>query len=122
MSPKAESLILYVESIEASCAFYTGALGREPVLRLPKYAQFDLGGGFSLGLWYGPDAVPKPKCAGGGAELTFSFDKDDDVDALHAEWSAKGFPILQQPEKTDFAYTFTAADPDGHRLRAMAMI
>ena len=41
----------------------------------------------------------------------------NDVDATHAEWLAKGTTILQGPTDMDFGRTFTAADPDGHRLR-----
>ena len=36
---------------------------------------------------------------------------------LHAEWSRKGVTILQEPVSSDFGYTFTGTDPDGHRLR-----
>lgn len=121
MTPTASSLILYVEKVDASIAFYARALGRAPVETLPNFAMFDLGNGFMLGLWAGRDAEPKPKCAGGGAELTFQCEKDSELDALHAEWSAAGFPILQKPVKKDFGYTFTAEDPDGHRLRAMVL-
>ena len=28
-----------------------------------------------------------------------------------------GLRIIQEPTKMDFGFTFTAADPDGHRLR-----
>lgn len=39
------------------------------------------------------------------------------VDATCAAWSGRGITILQQPTDLDFGRTFTAADPDGHRLR-----
>jgi predicted lactoylglutathione lyase len=42
------------------------------------------------------------------------------VDALHADWQARGLRILQAPVTRDFGYTFTAVDPDGHRLRVFA--
>jgi catechol 2,3-dioxygenase-like lactoylglutathione lyase family enzyme len=121
MAPKASSLILYVEKVEASTAFYSGLFGREPLESHPNFAMFALEGGFLLGLWAGRDADPKPKGAGGGCELTFTCEKDAELDALHAEWSGKGCAILQKPMKKDFGYTFTAADPDGHRLRAMVL-
>ena len=35
-------------------------------------------------------------------------------------WAKLGLKILQEPTKMDFGYTFTAADPDGHRLRVFA--
>jgi predicted lactoylglutathione lyase len=31
-----------------------------------------------------------------------------------------GADVLQKPTQMDFGYTFTVADPDGHRLRAFA--
>jgi hypothetical protein len=31
-----------------------------------------------------------------------------------------GLRIIQEPVKMDFGFTFTAADPDGHRLRVFA--
>ena len=43
------------------------------------------------------------------------------VDAMHTEWSGRGWGIAQKPVQMDFGYTFTALDPDGHRLRVMAL-
>jgi predicted enzyme related to lactoylglutathione lyase len=39
------------------------------------------------------------------------------VDAAHADWCNRGIAILQEPTDLDFGRTFTARDPDGHRLR-----
>lgn len=121
MNPKASSLILYVEKVEASCAFYTRLFDRAPLEQSPNFAMYALEGGFLLGLWAGRDADPKPKAAGGGSELTFVCEKDSELDSLHAEWSGKGCAIIQKPVKKDFGYTFAAVDPDGHRLRAMVL-
>jgi predicted enzyme related to lactoylglutathione lyase len=35
-------------------------------------------------------------------------------------WKLLGLDIIQEPTKMDFGFTFTAADPDGHRLRVFA--
>lgn len=32
----------------------------------------------------------------------------------------RGLPMLQTPTTMDFGYTFTATDPDGHRLRVFS--
>jgi predicted enzyme related to lactoylglutathione lyase len=40
-----------------------------------------------------------------------------DVDAVHADWAARGLAIAQPPTELDFGRTFVALDPDGHRLR-----
>ena len=37
--------------------------------------------------------------------------------ATHDAWKALGLTILQAPTDMDFGFTFTAEDPDGHRLR-----
>jgi predicted enzyme related to lactoylglutathione lyase len=42
------------------------------------------------------------------------------VDATHARWAQRGVAILQSPTAMSFGRTFTAADPDGHRLRVFA--
>jgi predicted enzyme related to lactoylglutathione lyase len=62
-----------------------------------------------------PSATPP-----GGAELAFAVASDDAVRERHGQWRALGLPILQPPTAMDFGFTFTAADPDGHRLRVFA--
>jgi hypothetical protein len=42
------------------------------------------------------------------------------VRSAHADWIACGLRIVQEPVDLDFGYTFTALDPDGHRLRVFA--
>jgi predicted lactoylglutathione lyase len=41
----------------------------------------------------------------------------DDVDALFAEFSAKGAHIRSPPKNFSWAYEFAVEDPDGHVLR-----
>ncbi|HVW91717.1 MAG TPA: drug:proton antiporter, partial [Devosia sp.] len=36
-------------------------------------------------------------------------------------WKGLDLVMLQEPTEMDFGFTFTAADPDGHRLRVFAM-
>jgi catechol 2,3-dioxygenase-like lactoylglutathione lyase family enzyme len=121
MTLKPSTVILYVEKVESSCAFYAKVLGRPPAEQSANFAMFALEGGMMLGLWAGHDVQPKPKAAGGGAEVAFALSSDAELDALHAEWSRKGFTIAQKPVRMDFAYTFTALDPDGHRVRVMVI-
>ncbi|MBI3885323.1 MAG: VOC family protein [Opitutae bacterium] len=110
-------IILYVESPSASAAFYAALLGRPPVESSPNFAMFSLTGGVMLGLWARHDVEPAAVAAGGGAEIGFVVGDRATVEARHAEWQARGLRILQVPVAMDFGYTFTAADPDGHRLR-----
>ncbi|MEO9229748.1 MAG: drug:proton antiporter, partial [Devosia sp.] len=53
----------------------------------------------------------------GGAELCVTVEGDEAVQVTRDAWAKLGLKILQEPTKMDFGYTFTAADPDEHRLR-----
>ena len=108
-------ILLYVANPAASAAFYAALLGHAPVESSPTFAMFRLGSGMMLGLWQREGVAPAATAPGGG-ELAFAV---ADVDAVHADWSARGLPILQPPTDMDFGRTFTAADPDGHRLRVL---
>ena len=110
-------VLFYVKSPIASAAFYEKLLGYTPVEQSPGFAMFVMPGGFKLGLWLDSEIDPPANGRIGGAEIMFDCDTDAEVDAAHADWTAKGAEILQKPTSMDFGYTFTAADPDGHRLR-----
>ena len=106
-------VILYVDRPEASARFYADLLGAEVAESSPTFAMVPLRPGLMLGLWSRHTVEPAAAASGGG-EIAFT---DDDVDASHADWVARGIAILQPPTVLDFGRTFTAADPDGHRLR-----
>jgi catechol 2,3-dioxygenase-like lactoylglutathione lyase family enzyme len=113
-------IILYVADPTASAAFYADLLGKPPVDASPTFALFALSSGVMLGLW-AAHAVEPAATPVGGTELAFAVEGGvEAVQARHAEWVAKGLPILQAPVAMDFGFTFTAADPDGHRLRVFA--
>jgi predicted enzyme related to lactoylglutathione lyase len=106
-------VILYVDNPTASAAFYADLLGRPPVEASPTFAMFAMDSGVMLGLWSRHTVAPAAT-AGGGTEIAFIV---PDVDAVHADWSARGLTIVQAPTSMDFGYTFVALDTDGHRLR-----
>jgi predicted enzyme related to lactoylglutathione lyase len=110
-------VIRYVESVEASVAFYAALLGGAPAERSPSFAMFALGEGVGLGLWSRRMVQPAAPGAGEGGEVVFVA---ADVDAVHADWVARGLSIAQAPTDMDFGRTFVALDPDGHRLRVFA--
>ena len=112
--PDPSLVILYVDSPAASAAFYADLLGQAPAEQSPTFAMFPLSSGIGLGLWSRHTVEPAAAAAGGSAEIAFMA---ADVDAVHAEWSAKGVPVAQPPTDLDFGRTFVALDPDGHRLR-----
>jgi catechol 2,3-dioxygenase-like lactoylglutathione lyase family enzyme len=113
-------LLLYVESPTASAPLYAALLGRAPVEASPSFVMFVLASGLKLGLWARHDVKPGAGAPAGGAELCFAVESDDAVRAALADWKARGLRIAQEPVRLDFGYTFTALDPDGHRLRVFA--
>lgn len=113
----ASTLLFYVSNPPASAAFYEALLGRAPVESSPTFALFPLSSDMMLGLWARPGVEPAAAAPAGSAEIGFTVADRAAVDATHAAWSARGLTILQPPTEMDFGYTFTAADPDGHRLR-----
>jgi catechol 2,3-dioxygenase-like lactoylglutathione lyase family enzyme len=112
-------ILLYVDNPAASAEFYSGLLGRAPVEASPTFVMFALDSGVMLGLWsqktVAPDATPP-----GGGELAFAVPDNAAVKALHNEWRNRGLHIIQPPTDMDFGHTFTAVDPDEHRLRVFA--
>ncbi len=108
-------VLLYVKDPLASAAFYAGLFGHQPVESTPGFAMFVLKSGLRIGLWAAHDVKPAATPAG-GTELCFVV---PDLDAVFADWTARGIGIAQPPVKMDFGYTFTGLDPDGHRLRVM---
>jgi catechol 2,3-dioxygenase-like lactoylglutathione lyase family enzyme len=112
--------ILYVADPQASARLYARLLDAQHVESAPTFVLFPLENGRMLGLWAKSDAVPAADFHGSGSELALRVADDAEVDALHDKWRAAGARILQVPTRVDFGYTFTAADPDGHRLRVLA--
>jgi catechol 2,3-dioxygenase-like lactoylglutathione lyase family enzyme len=112
-------ILLYVRDPLASAGFYGGLLDKPAVEASPGFAMFALASGVMLGLW-AIDGVMPAATPPGGSELAFAVDSPATVDERHAAWRALGLPIAQAPMQMDFGYTFTALDPDGHRLRVFA--
>jgi predicted enzyme related to lactoylglutathione lyase len=112
--------LFYVADPEASARFYAGLLDRPAIEASPTFAMFTLGSGAMLGLWKRDTVAPAARGAPGASELAFAVQGREAVDARHAGWKALGCTVLQSPTVMDFGYTFTAQDPDGHRLRVFA--
>ena len=112
--------ILYVADPHASARLYGKLLDTDHVETSPMFVLFPLENGRMLGLWAKSDTVPAADFHGSSSELVFRVADDAQVDALHGKWREAGLRILPPPTKVDFGYTFTAADPDGHRLRVFA--
>lgn len=115
--PTPNFIIFYVADPIASSRFYETFVGRAPVESSPGFVMFVLDNGFKLGLWRRAAVEPRAEAPGSDAELVLALHSREAVDAMHAGWTKMGTPVLQQPTAMEFGYTFTAADPDGHRLR-----
>lgn len=115
----ANYLLLYVDNVPRSRDFYAGLLGQAPVEDSPTFALWVLSSGVRIGLWDKRGVLPAANAGAGGFELGFPVESDADVDRCAREWAAQGISIIQQPTDMDFGRTFTAVDPDGHRLRVM---
>ena len=112
--------ILYVADPQASARLYAKVLDAQHVEAAPTFVLFPLENGRMLGLWAKSAAEPAADFHGSASELAFRVGDEAEVDALHGTWRENGLRILQAPTRMDFGYTFTAADPDGHRLRVFA--
>lgn len=112
-------VLAYVADAPKSAALYGKLLGAEPVESSANWAMFALPNGLALGLWSRSEVEPKATLPG-GMELGFPVADDAAVASTRAIWAGLGLKIIQEPTKMDFGLTFTAADPDGHRLRVFA--
>lgn len=113
-------LILYVASPATSSQFYADLLKIQPVDSSPTFAMLRLANGTMLGLWSRAAVEPSVTVEAGCCELAITLENDAEIDRCHADWASKGIAIAQAPTQMDFGYTFTALDPDGHRLRVFA--
>lgn len=109
--------LLYVRDVAASTAFYARRLGRPPVEASPGFALFVCDTGLKIGLWRADAVQPPATATPGAAELAFAQPDEHAVREQHAGWVDDGVAIAQAPTAMDFGFTFTALDPDGHRLR-----
>lgn len=119
--PQPGFILLAVDNPQESAVLYEKLLGVPVAEVSPGFALFACAGGLKIGLWARTGMVPPPAAAG-GSELGFPLSGKAELDALHAEWQGLGLTILQPPQQMDFGWTFTAADPDGNRLRAFVPV
>jgi catechol 2,3-dioxygenase-like lactoylglutathione lyase family enzyme len=112
-------VLLYVESVDASQAFYEAILGRPALETSPTFAMLPAAPGLMLGLWRRDGVEPTANAPGGG-EIAITVDDEAAVKATHEEWLARGVTIAQAPTSMDFGFTFVALDPDGYRVRVFA--
>lgn len=113
-------LLLAVASPRKSAELYSTILGAQPVQNSETFVLYALPSGLKLGLWVKDEMEPltgKPD----GLDICFNESDKAAVSATYAAWKALGLKMLQEPVDMDFGFTFTAADPDGHRLRVFTL-
>jgi catechol 2,3-dioxygenase-like lactoylglutathione lyase family enzyme len=118
--PDFRLIVLYVDDVAKSAAFYADLFGKQPVESSANFAMFPMPP-VMLGLWQRREVQPAAAGAPGALEIDFGVDTKAEVEACHADWTARGLTIAQAPTEMDFGFTFVALDPDGHRLRVMAV-
>jgi predicted enzyme related to lactoylglutathione lyase len=111
------TIIFYVEDPMRSASFYEKLLQAKPVDASPGFAVFALNAPTMLGLWKKSEVLPKVMVPTGSNELSFGVESNEKVEEFFEQAKMIGAAVLQNPEQMDFGYTFTVADPDGHRLR-----
>jgi predicted enzyme related to lactoylglutathione lyase len=114
------SFLLYVEDPVKSAEFYEKLLRKKPVEASPGFAMFELTAPTMLGLWRRADVMPKASASTGSNEIGFHVESSAVVEQFFSSAKEIGAKVLQDPTQMDFGYTFTVADPDGHRLRVFA--
>lgn len=112
-------IILTVADPLASAAFYETLLESPALEAQETFALLRLNPSTLLGLWSADTIIPPVSAPAGSTELCIALDTREALDACHDVWRTRGMPIIQAPVEADFGYTFTATDPDGHRLRVL---
>jgi len=113
-------VLLYVENPIKSATFYSTLIGRPIIEQSPTFAMLPLRDGVMLGLWIRSGVEPRAIAPAGASEIAFTEESYEAVTVTFADWKRRGITMAQEPTKMDFGFTFTALDPDGHRLRVFS--
>lgn len=115
-----ESVVFYVEDIEASQRFYAKIFDAKSDALSPTFVFIPLLPNLSLGLKQLNQTVLPANKSGGGAELSLIVENEIELDELYQEWKSNEVRFSQQPTALVFGKTFVALDPDEHRIRVFA--
>lgn len=115
------AIVLYVDNLLLSSAFYQDLLGIKPEEDSPTFHSFKLSNGIGLGLKAKHSVEPPATKENGNGELAFTLDNNREVDELFVEWQGKEIRMAQSPTVVPYGYTFLALDPDGNRLRVVSL-
>lgn len=118
---KPNVVVLYVDNIAISSKFYQDLLGLALKEASPTFHSFTLSNGMGLALKAKHAVEPPPENNGASGELAFIVDDNSQVNELFADWQKNNIKIAQNPTTACYGYNFVALDPDGHRLRVVAL-
>lgn len=110
-------VLLYVNDMSVSLAFYQDLFGLEAVQQSPAFALFILESGLKFGLWLTATVEPPVAVAAGGMELAIVVSSRSELQDAFEQLRSRHIVIAQTPVDMDFGHTFVVLDPDGHRLR-----
>jgi len=106
--------VLAVRDLAGSAAYFTDVLGFAPDWNDGDNWRALMRGGVRVMLGRCPDALPPAQL---GDHSYFGFFTTDDVDALHAEFAARGALIRSGPADKPWGWREMAvATPEGHRM------
>ena len=106
--------VLAVHDLQASAAYFVDVLGFARDWNDGDNWQAVTRGGVRLMLGRCPETIPAAEL---GDHSYFGFFATDDVDALHAEFAARGARILNGPADKPWGWREMAvATPEGHRM------
>ena len=114
-------VVLYVEDLAKSKAFYEKLFNLEADVLSENYTSFPLSTGMRLSLWRNPEAKVEDQQGDARHELGVAVDSIQTVDTTYEQWQQKGVSFEQAPKQECYGYTFIANDLDGHRIRVFAM-
>lgn len=113
-------ILLYVEDVARSAAFYSRLLDKPIPEASANFALLPAAPGLMLGLWRRSEVAPAVPAEPGASEIAMRLPDEAAVETMHARWHAAGVRIAQAPTRMDFGFTCVGLDPDGHRIRAFA--
>jgi lactoylglutathione lyase len=110
-----DMLMVYVQDMQRSVAFYRDILGLPLQMESPGWSQFDLGNGVTLGLHPARGLQPEPVSG-----WTPGF-KVDDVRAARERVVSAGAEISSDFHDIPGGVVLEFADPDGNRIDVTQM-
>lgn len=115
--PTPNLFLVYVTDVEAATAFYSDLFDMSPAMVTPRYVPFEVAPGVLFAVWSGgAEAITRAGARTSEVGLMVPGSAEA-VDAVFAEWTAKGVDIVEEPHDDVFGRTFVIADPDGNLIR-----